>query len=193
MYGTAGASTYANTHSNTTNSTIKTKLDSWYDTNIVNTGNEKYIADAIYCNDRSASSGTGIGTTETTYAAKTRRDNGTPTLKCANNNDKFTKSTTIGNGKLSKMIGLITTDEVMYAGGTGSNNTEYYLYSGIFYWTMTPYFSASGGADVGRVNYRGFLSNYRVNDTNAVRPVVSLKSDAISRGSGTAASPFLVG
>jgi hypothetical protein len=58
MYGTAGATTYANTHSNTTNSTIKTKLDSWYDTNIVNTGNEKYIADAIYCNDRSVSSGT---------------------------------------------------------------------------------------------------------------------------------------
>lgn len=102
MFGTAGASTYANTHSNTTNSTIKTRLDSWYDTNIVNTGNEKYIADAIYCNDRSVSSGTGIGTTNTTYAAKTRRNNGQPTLKCANNNDKFTKSTTIGNGKLTK-------------------------------------------------------------------------------------------
>ena len=70
---------------------------------------------------------TGIGTTNTTYAAKTRRDNGTPTLKCTNNNDKFTKSTTIGNGKLTKMIGLITSDEVIYAGGT-SINEEYYLY-----------------------------------------------------------------
>ena len=97
MFGTKGASTYANTHSNKTNSTIKTKLDSWYDTNIVNTGNEKYIADAIYCNDRSVSSGTGIGTTATTYAAKTRKSNGQPTLKCTNNSDKFTKSTTIGN------------------------------------------------------------------------------------------------
>ena len=38
MFGTKGASTYANTHSNKTNSTIKTKLDLWYDTNIVNTG-----------------------------------------------------------------------------------------------------------------------------------------------------------
>ena len=37
MFGTDGATTYANTHSNRTNSTIKTKLDSWYDTNIVNT------------------------------------------------------------------------------------------------------------------------------------------------------------
>ncbi len=193
MYGTAGASTYANTHSNTTNSTIKTKLDSWYDTNIVNTGNEKYIADAIYCNDRSVSSGTGIGTTDTTYAVKTRRDNGTPTLKCANNNDKFTKSTTIGNGKLTKMIGLITSDEVIYAGGTASANNEYYLYSGTFYWTMAPYSYASGYADVGLVDDYGLLCSGNVNFTVAVRPVVSLKSDTISGGSGTVASPFLVG
>ena len=193
MYGTKGATTYANTHSNTTNSTIKTKLDSWYDTNIVNTGNEKYIADAIYCNDRSVSSGTGIGTTDTTYAAKTRMSNGQPTLKCANNNDKFTKSTTIGNGKLTKMIGLITSDEVMYAGGTSSNNKEYYLYSGSLYWTMAPSSYAPGFAHVGIVSYIGDLSDYIVLNARAVRPVVSLKSDAISGGSGTAASPFLVG
>ena len=193
MYGTKGATTYANTHSNTTNSTIKTVLDSWYDTNIVNTGNEKYIADAIYCNDRSVSSGTGIGRTETTYAARTRINNGTPTLKCANNNDKFTKSTTIGNGKLTKMIGLITSDEVIYAGGTASANSEYYLYSGTFYWTMAPYSYASGFAYVLDVCNLGFLSYNYVNSTRAVRPVVSLKSDTISGGSGTVASPFLVG
>lgn len=194
MFGTKGATTYANTHSNTTNSTIKTKLDSWYDTNIVNTGNEKYIADAIYCNDRSVSSGTGIGTTNTTYAAQTRISNGQPTLKCTNNSDKFTKSTAIGNGKLTKMIGLITSDEVMYAGGTRSTNTEYYLYSGKWYWIMAPYWYASGiAARVDSVDDNGDLNSDNVNGTNAVRPVVSLKSDAISRGSGTAASPFLVG
>ena len=195
MYGTAGASTYANTHNNTTDSTIKAKLDSWYDTNIVNTGNEKYIADAIYCNDRSVSSGTGIGTTATTYAAKTRRDNGTPTLKCTNNNDKFTKSTTIGNGKLTRMIGLITSDEVMYAGGTASTNKEYYLYSGKIYWTMAPHAYVFGAriAYISIVHNDGKLFSYSDYVTNAVRPVVSLKSDAISGGSGTSASPFLVG
>ena len=194
MFGTKGATTYANTHSNKTNSTIKTKLDSWYDTNIVNTGNEKYIADAIYCNDRSVSSDPGIGTTDTYYAAETRIYNGTPTLKCANNNDKFTKSTTIGNGKLTKMIGLITSDEVMYAGGkSGTANQEYYLYSGALYWTMAPYSYASGGAGVGFVDGYGFLGLDNVDRTRAVRPVVSLKSDAISGGSGTVASPFLVG
>ena len=193
MYGTEGATTYANTHSNTTNSTIKTKLDSWYDTNIVNTGNEKYIADAIYCNDRSVAEGKGIGTIYTYYAAGTRISNGQPTLKCTNNSDKFTKSTTIGNGKLTKMIGLITTDEVIYAGGTKSNNTEYYLYSGTDYWTMAPNGFTYGSAFVRYVERNGSLSGYSVDNALAVRPVVSLKSDAISRGSGTAASPFLVG
>lgn len=194
MYGTKGASTYANTHSNTTNSTIKTELDSWYDTNIVNTGNEKYIADAIYCNDRSLSSGTGTRKTKTTYTAQTRMSNGKPTLKCANNSDKFTKSTTIGNGKLTKMMGLITSDEVMYAGEKyGVTNKEYYLYSGKYYWTMTPYSYSIGVARAGSVNGYGSLSYFRVNDDFPVRPVVSLKSDAISGGSGTAESPFFVG
>ena len=92
------------------------------------------------------------------------------------------------------MIGLITTDEVMYAGGTTSVNKEYYLYSGYWYWTMAPYLSASGSAYVYYVGNSGNLSFNRVGYTNgAVRPVVSLKSDAISGGSGTAASPFLVG
>ena len=193
MYGTKGATTYANTHSNRTNSTIKAKLDSWYDTNIVNTGNEKYIADAIYCNDRSVSSGTGIGTTDTNYAAQIRINNGQPTLKCTNNNDKFTKSTKIGNGKLTKMIGLITIDEVMYAGGTSSDNKEYYLYLGTFYWTMSPYSFESGRAYVYYVSYYGYLDCDDLISPYAVRPVVSLKSDAISGGNGTAASPFLVG
>jgi hypothetical protein len=91
------------------------------------------------------------------------------------------------------MIGLITSDEVMYAGGTNSNNKEYYLYSGKSYWAMSPYSYSAGSAIVGFVGSDGYLSFYGVNNAIAVRPVVSLKSDAISGESGTVASPFLVG
>ena len=98
---------------NTNSSVIKTAIDTWYKNNLTSYTN--YLSnDAIYCNDRSLSSGTGIGTKKTTYTAQTRISNGQPTLKCTNNSDKFTKSTTIGNGKLTKMIGLITSDEVMF-------------------------------------------------------------------------------
>ena len=93
------------------------------------------------------------------------------------------------------MIGLITSDEVMYAGGKSRTaNQEYYLYSGSFYWTIAPYSYASGGARVNDVGYGGDLDGDRVDlATGVVRPVVSLKSDAISGGSGTATSPFLAG
>ena len=82
----------------------------------------------------------------------------------------------------------------MYAGGTTSANKEYYLYSKAWYWTMTPSLFASGNAYVDYVHSIGALSANFVNGSvGAVRPVVSLKSEAISGGSGTAASPFLVG
>ena len=114
----------------------------------------------------------------------------------ANTHSNTTNSTTIGNGKLTRMIGLITSDEVMYAGGiSGTNNKEYYLYSGEWYWTMAPYFfSVLGYAYVGNLGRDGDVFNsYVSNNSLGVRPVVSLKSDAISDGSGTASSPFLVG
>lgn len=53
MYGKVGVSTYAETHANTNNSTIKTYIDTWYENNIKGTTNEQYIADIIFCNDRS--------------------------------------------------------------------------------------------------------------------------------------------
>ena len=193
MYGTAGASTYENTHNNTRGSTVKSVIDEWYDANIVNTGNEKYIADAIYCNDRSMTSGTGIGTTVTTYAAKTRVSSRKPTLKCTNNNDKFTNSATLGNGKLDKIVGLITSDEAMYAGETNSENTEYYLYTGKSFWTMSPCSFERSSGYVYFVNFVGYLGGSNVDNNAAVRPVVSLKSDAISGGSGTMNDPFIVG
>ena len=81
MYGTPGSSTYEDTHTNTNSSTIKTVNDNWYKTNIVDKNYSKYVADAIYCNDRSLSSGTGIGNIQTNYMAYNRLStNKTPSL-----------------------------------------------------------------------------------------------------------------
>ena len=52
MYGQAGSSTYKETHANTNNSAIKSTVDNWYKTNIVDKGYENYVDDVIYCNDR---------------------------------------------------------------------------------------------------------------------------------------------
>lgn len=210
MYGTAGSSTYNATHTNTNSSTIKTVIDSWYQNNL--SSYSKYIADAIYCNDREVVqvnnvegktlTGNGAGTNESAYAGfnRTYVDHA-PTLKCKNKNDRFTTSSTLGNGALTNPIALITCDEVVMAGGTGIDfatmtfitNDNYYLYpvnGNYWYWTMTPFAYSDGNA--GAVLIGDFVNSYSVYVNFAVRPVVSLKSDAISGGVGTVNNPFYV-
>ena len=216
MYGTAGASTYEETHSNSNDSVIKEKIDTWYAENIVNTENSKYVADAIYCNDRYVItgtlngytvSGTGVGTEESAYAGFGRLITHNPSLKCINKNDKFTVSSNIGNGALTYPVGLITSDEIMYAGNSSeSENNAYYLYNNDRYWTMTPAgfvdaihfdvpdISSSPTSNMSILDYSRFYSADNSIYGNAIiRPVVSVKSDAISGGSGTMDDPFTVG
>ena len=192
MYGIPGSSTYEDTHANTNDSTIKTANDSWYKTNIVDKNYSQYVADAIYCNDRSLSSGTGIGTTTTYYMAYNRLDtNKIPSLKCTSNNDKFTTSIALGNGDLTYPVGLITADEAAYAGGKSfTSNSSYYLYSGQYYWTMSPGVFDFGRSSVWLVYSPGALAAYSVGDSYALRPVISLKSDITFSGNGSMTEPF---
>ena len=198
MYGTPGSSTYEDTHANINDSTIKTANDNWYKTNIIDNGYSQYIADAIYCNDRSLSEGTGIGTTVTSYMAFNRLyTNKTPTLKCAQNEDKFTTSSSLGNGDLTYPVGLITADEVGLAGGSDSvsDNKKFYFWTGQGYWTMSPYhYEYSFELESSRnyiVNLSGRLSPYTTSSNLIyLKPVISLKSDIIFIGNGTISSPF---
>ena len=64
MYGSTFNTSYEQTHANENNSSIKTVLDNWYKTNIVDKNLEQYIADSGFCNDRSIySGGDGVSTT----------------------------------------------------------------------------------------------------------------------------------
>ena len=150
MYGKTGASTYADAHANTNNSTIKTYIDDWYKTNIVGTTNEQYLADNIFCNDRSMAgnnSGTGAGTSVTYYrwyngpweSENYSKYNKKMMLTCSQKNDAFTVSdTTNGNGALTYPVGLLSTDEIALAGGWNAANSGYYLYSGQAWWASSP-------------------------------------------------------
>ena len=210
MYGTAGVTEtgeegYNQTHSNTTDSTIKAYLeDTWYPT-LSDTDKTK-IADAIYCNDRSLdtsnSSYTGIGTTKTNYAAYQRLNGITipePKLTCKNSNDRFTlESTNFSietNGKLDAPVGLITADEVALAGAyKTTNNTKYYLYTGHIYWSMSPSNFEFSGAVPGAyefcVSISGNFSHRQVKNVDGVRPVITIYSDELKNGIGTIDNPF---
>ncbi len=199
MYGKTGASTYAETHANTNNSTIKTYLDTWYENNIKGTTNEQYIADNIFCNDRSFApnnSGTGAGSSSTYYRWYNFADspnNNKMMLTCPQKNDAFTvNDTSNGNGALTYGVGLVTTDEVVLAGGLNSGNSNYYLYSGQSYWTMSPYFF-NGSITVERnLNFDGAADGATgvLGNTLGARPVFNLKSEVLLRGTGTASDPY---
>ena len=223
MTGTAGASTYADTHSNKEDSTIKKTVDAWYKNNISGTTYEQYIADAVYCNDRSIANdeetnnyfksdyeedniGTGIGKDTTVYSAMKRNEvDYTPSLKCFNRNDRFTRDSSIGNQKLTYPVGLITADEIALSGMVARTNSLFvsvrdnYLYNGDAYsfWSMTPLaFSSNAGSSV--VYYFAQDANFfsalvASGEVSGVRPVISLKADAITGGNGTMDNPFTVG
>ena len=198
MYGTAGSSSYEETHANTNDSTIKGVIDSWYEENMTEYTNQ--LEDTVWCNDRSidpTSSGTGAGTTVTDYGADYRlHANKTPTLECVNENDRFTVSEENGNGALTYPVALLTADEIAYAGGVyNKSNSSYYLYNSDYFWSLSPYYFNGSNAYVFYVYSTGAL-NYSngVNDAVGVRPAVSLRPGVkvTSEGDGTMENPYIV-
>ena len=184
-----------NVHGTGTNSTILGKLNTWYQDNLSSYA-DKIDGNAGFCNDRIPYSGTGTGTTYTEYATYNRLvSNKQPSFECSNSSDLFTTSgSSQGNKSLQYPIGLITADEVAFAGGVyGTRNTSYYLYTGQTYWTMSPYYFNGSYAWVFRVYSSGSLSWDSVYGTYGVRPVINLRADVtISGGDGTASNPYVV-
>ena len=198
MYGTPGSNTYDATHANTNNSTIKGIIDTWYSTNL--TSYSSFLADYFFCNDRYLYSGNGYGTNLSSYDGYDRLfTNKNHTLVCRQTNDRFSVSSSNGNGALTYPIGLLTADEVTYAGSmqnSNNTNTTYYLYTANAMWTMTPsdYYSNNNTAS-GYVFYINTNGQMRItNDLTSnydIRPVINIKNTVeVASGDGTYNNPF---
>ena len=186
---------YADAVTNNTNNTMKNTLDTLYKNNL--TSYTSYLADETFCNDRSINWGNGYLTPPTTtYGAYERLyEKKAPSLKCAQDNDKFKVSNE--SAKLDYPISLITADEVAMAGGVWNTaNSNYYLYNGQYFWTLSPanFESYSSVAQVWRVLPSGSLNPWGyVSNLYSVRPVISLRADIqIIKGDGTALNPFAI-
>ena len=205
-YGTPGSSTYETTHANTNKSTILTNLEAWYNNNDNFKKYEKVIDDTVWCNDKtnvtdtsynpwgySNVTGLGYGTNVTYYGATQRlvstsgSAGGTgPSLKC--------------NGELSKIaskVGLITADELAYAGyAYAQNNTTTYLQENAtdtYWWSLSPFGFSDGIAGVWYVvGSSGYFDISGVRITSGVRPSISLKSTTNVTGNGTRDKPYKV-
>ena len=229
MYGKAGSSSYAETHANTNPSTMLTNLNKWY-TNVLSKQSgfkESQLADTIWCNDKSVVANTGFNPFEipigenygygdnTNYYMIAVRlsfaDEGLD-FKCPNDSNggnlsKFTVSDTMyGNGALKgyAKIGLLTGEEITFAGGVFSNGQtpNYYLMQNATsgFWTglsSAAYITESTidlSADAYVLGgYSGQLIPSYVGYNVSIRPSIALVSSInIASGDGTAANPFKV-
>ena len=203
-FGTVGSSTYEATHANTNNSTILTNLETWYTNNLK--AYESVIDDNVWCNDKtnvtdttfnpygySNVNGLGYGTNRTYYGAtqrlvsKSNSAGGTgPSLKCTGELSKITSK-----------VGLITADELAFAGYAWNiGNTTTYLQenaTNTYWWSLSPYNFYDGFAFVWRVvGSSGNFVNNGVSFAGGVRPSISLKSTTNVTGEGTSSSPFII-
>lgn len=205
-YGTTGS--LENNRLNTNDSTIKTSIDNWYKNNL--TAYTKYLSkDAVYCNDRNLASGQTYSTTNDFDYAPYERiyTNKQPTYNCTNMSDAFSVNNT--SAKLDYPVGLMTIDELSYAGGQALTEL-----TAPYAWYYT---NANGESSCGRLAFSslspsgrhvgylqvwdvdgsgdpGYLDNFVVGDNStAVRPSVSLLScNLISRGDGSPENPYVV-
>jgi len=204
-YGTTGSQ--ENNRLNTNDSTIKTYVDNWYKNNL--TAYTKYLSnDAVYCNDRNLASGQTYSTTSRFYYAPYERiyTNKQPTYNCTNMSDAFSVNNT--SAKLNYPVGLMSIDELSYAGGQAGKSltTPYAWYytnangesiTGIApSWALSPnywYGSSSYVWYVGGSDLPGFLDYSYVAYSMAVRPSVSLLSCVkTSGGDGSAGAPYTI-
>ena len=198
-------------HGTSTSSVIKTNVDKFY-TDKLSSYASKLDTNAGFCGDRSnlnQQSGVGTGTVITYNKGYLRVVESSPTLTCENASDYYTvASASSGNKKLSYPIGLITADEVMFAGHGGGifdgeynymkSNSKSYLVTGTFFATMTP----AGGYNLYGTNYwnalifvissSGNFDDSSVYNTTCFKPVINLKPDVTITGSGTVTDPYVI-
>ena len=201
MYGTPGSSTYEETHANIHDSTVKQAVDNWYaNESGLNNYSEYLDGESGFCGDRTPSTSQsainglgGIGATTTWYGGYVKLSQNlsmAPTFECQNSGNLYTTGgSTSGNKALAYPVGLISLDEAWYAGGLNSNNTNYYLYTGQFYWMISPSHINSWAYEF-RVSYDGTLDSNWISIAEGIRPVINLKGDLNITGSGTTTDPY---
>lgn len=207
MYGDYGSVDKA--RENTTDSTIKTYIDNWYINNL--SSYTKYLSkDAVYCNDRTEGTNESYDVSAHFNFAPyyrmgydTAASTASPSFDCTNIKDAF--SVNNPEARLKYPIGLMTTDEMSYAGGVYNltmnspypwfvSNSNGEMVTDVWWWSMSPvgwnlqyaYVWAFHGTD-------HYLASSRVYRDRAVRPVVSLKGNLVWKsGDGSISSPYEV-
>lgn len=175
-------------NSSTTNSKdsiIKQLVESWYAHSL--SSYTSYLADTVYCNDRSIKSLGGFNPSGgSLYSPLTFNGTSNTSLLCSNEADRFSVSNSVA--PLKYPIGLLSGAE---ANLLGNNKVRA---SGSKYWLMSP--SSLTGTSIGQfvVEATGTLnSTVSINSSNYIRPVITLKGSlTLVSGDGSVTSPYVV-
>lgn len=164
-----------------------------------NASSQKFIVDSIWCQDF---------TDEGNYISDLRLYNQNPSFMCSDSsnsdvneyrNSLIGGSIKKGNKSLSHSIGLLTSDEIVFAGATSDGlNDKTYLYKssyGQIMATMSP-----GRSDIFTVLFLwdngGSFDDiaYAVNESSFyIRPTIVINGKANVLGTGTINDPYIVG
>ena len=182
---------------NINDSVVKDKIDTWYESSMM--PYREQLEDTIWCNDRSIYSkgwfdidaSYSYEHSELYFSSRQRLMEHTPLLSCSSKNDSFTVNNSKGNMNLKYPIALLTSDELMLAGGIfpfTSENT--YLNSSSYFWTMSPnLYNFNGRAST----VFGQIGSQFSNNSFLIRPSISLKPGTpVISGDGTATSPYVI-
>ena len=164
----------------------KPTVDNWYQTNITDKGYDKYVAIGKFCEQAKAKFSTNYTSGNATMELFSTY---TPNFKCSTDNN--------GKGIINSKVGLITYDEVVYAGGyyNAKNNDFYLCNTNCHMWTMSPAGYNSDKANVWIVDSAGmmFYNHYYIfTDSYRIRPVINLNANVVATGTGTSSDPYVV-
>ena len=169
--------------------TAKPTVDNWYLNNIVDKGYDSYVSTGVFCEQAKVKSSVGYSSGN---AVMEIYDSYMPNFKCSNDGN--------GNGELRLKVGLLTYDELIYAGAYYQKvNTDYYLFNKNYsMWTMSPAanekISTYTNARIWYVmdGYLGRMISHFVIGSAGLKPVINLNANVLATGIGTSTDPYVV-
>lgn len=175
IYGTELSKDRLQTLKKYSDTKVSILLSEWYQNNLKEY--DKYIANSKFCIDTSME-----GENLSNYFRVNISN--IPTFNC------------LGTKNNSK-IGLLTVDEIIYAGSTvNETNQYYYLYNesiGNSWWTLSPAKDSVEGLYFYEISSDGKINSTSTGEsTKNIRPVINLKKDIEMSGEGTKEKPYIL-
>ena len=193
---------YINSASSTNN--VRTKLNAWLERKITSESDKALLKNETWCIGDQTNGYSYDDTGEVVGTVSDLINSGTSFEFTAGNKYFVTKTpsykceTTGVDGEIDiNKVGMLTFDEIVYAGGGNKSNSNYYLNNNAttdYWWAFSP---SSFDSDYSnyvfsfRVSDGGIVSSETVEYNSALRPAVTLLSSTqITGGNGTISNPY---